>query len=118
MRLSLLGRPPSVILSASEGSALCPARDPSLRSEPALERSEGMTVVLQFTSLGPPLVCLLFNVSLSLSGQEFRRKQSLLSKGVDHQIQRVEFPLLRIKTRDRQDIIGFHDFLGQVPQCR
>ena len=26
--------------------------------------------------------------------------------------------LLRIKTRDRQDIIGFHDFLGQVPQCR
>ncbi len=32
-----------VILSAAKD--LCPARDPSLRSEPALERSEGMTIL-------------------------------------------------------------------------
>ena len=45
------GRPPSVILSASEGSALGPARDPSL----ALR----MTAVLKFTPLGiaPPFPC-------------------------------------------------------------
>ena len=35
----------------SEGSALGPVRDPSLRSELALERSEGMTAVLKLTPM-------------------------------------------------------------------
>jgi len=35
---------------------LCPARDPSLRSEPALERSEGMTAVLKLMPMGQ--ICL------------------------------------------------------------
>src|SRR6266849_1254991 len=36
---------PSRFVILSGAKDLCPARDPSLRSEPALERSEGMTIL-------------------------------------------------------------------------
>src|SRR2546428_1570407 len=36
---------PSRFVILSGAKDLCPARDPSLRSEPALERSEGMTLL-------------------------------------------------------------------------